>query len=269
MSRFKIINVFDKVFVSFCVFLIIFAWLNFFARNLWFSFITSLVLSGAVLFIMFYLLEKTKIKKINSKKRIDDIEKTFLCFKTMTKNQKLECVKNIVSKNLNAEIFEDSIIYKHEQNLHQIFIATNEKILSEQTLFNILENRHELAQKILIICENYNTTFNTNLLKDLIIKIVDKTTFFDEYLSVINTQLDTTVLNEKCKKTIKQIMSNLFVPHKAKQYFFCGLILIFSSLILPYKTYYLIFGSLLMLFTILCKLQPAISNSIKSKNKVF
>jgi len=266
MSRFKIINVFDKIFVSICVFLITYAWLNFFARNLWFSFIVSLVLSAAILFILFYLLEKKQTKKANTKNKTEEIEKTFLLFKTMPINDKLTYIKDTISSNGDAEIFNESILIKREQNTQQIFIATNEKLLSEQTLFNIIEKRHNDTKQIIIICENLSPNLTVEILKNLTIEMVDKTKFFHSYVSTSNTHLDISTLCSKPKKTARQILSNLFVPIKAKQYFFCGLILIFSSLILPYKTYYLIFGSLLLLFTILCKLQPLISNRFKSKN---
>ena len=156
-------------------------------------------------------------------------------------------------------------MFRNEQCVNQIFIAVNEKILSEQTFFDILERRHKNTQKIVIVCENSNPNLSVNSPKNLTIEFVDKISFYDDYIVASNTKLDTSSLNVKTKKTLKNILSNLFVPTKAKQYFFCGLILIFSSLILPYKTYYLIFGSLFLMFTILCKLQPSISNRIKSK----
>lgn len=266
MSRFKIINVLDKIFVSACVFLLIYAWLNFFARNLWFSFIVSLILSGAVLFILFYILEKTQSKKAKTKKRTNDIENAFLCFKTLTKQNKLNYIKNALANEANIETFNDSLLIKNDQELYQIFISTTEKIFSEESFFSVLESRHIDTKKLIIICENFNQNINTNILKNLVIKIVDKTTFYDEYFSVANTKLDTTILTTNSKKTLQQILNNLFTPSKSKQYFFCGLILIFSSLILPYKTYYLIFGSLFLVFTILCKLQPIFSNRINGKN---
>lgn len=266
MSRFRIVNIFDKVFVSCCVFLITYAWFNFFIRNLWFSFFASLVLSSAILFLSFYLLEKKNTKKCLSKKRIEDIEKTFLGFKLMPLIEKLNLIKSIISENSNAELFEDSILIKSGQELHQIFVTTTEKFLSEQSFFNILEKRQKNIKKLYIICENFNTNLNINLVSNLDIQIVDKTIFFDEYISNSSVLIDTSILNYKTKKTIKQMCKNFFIPIKSKQYFFCGLILIFSSLILPYKTYYLICGTLLLTFAILCKLQPVISNRINRKN---
>lgn len=266
MSRFKIINVFDKIFVSACVFLLIYAWLNFFARNLWFSFIVSLILSAAILFVLFYLIEKNKVKKAMSKQKIQDIENTFLCFKTMRKDEKLQLLKNLVCPNSKVEIFNNSMLVNDEKETQQIFIETNEQILSEQALFSVLERRSKDAKKIIIICENFNPKLNVNLLKNLTIEIVDKTNFYNKYILPSNIKLDLSTLNTKTRKNIRQLLSNLFIPVKAKQYFFCGLILIFSSLILPYKTYYLIFGSLFLVFTILCKLQPVISNRINGKN---
>ena len=44
MSRFKIINLFDKIFVTSAIFLIIFAWINFYIRDLYTTFILSIIL---------------------------------------------------------------------------------------------------------------------------------------------------------------------------------------------------------------------------------
>lgn len=266
MSRFKVINIFDKIFISVCVFLLIYAWINFFTRNLWFSFVFSLILSGAILFLIFYFLEKKRTKTSNSKQRLEEIEKVFLYFRTMRVNDKLSLIKNLISSNYNAQIINNSVMFKNDQCVNQIFIATNERFISEQTLYRIIERRHQSTQNIIIICENSNLNLNVNLVKNLDVKIVDKVAFYDDFIISLNTQLDTSSLNAKTKKTMRQILSNILIPTKAKQYFFCGLILIFSSLILPYKTYYLIFGSLFLMFTILCKLLPVISNRIKSKN---
>ena len=50
-------------------------------------------------------------------------------------------------------------------------------------------------------------------------------------------------------------MKNFIQPKKAKSYFCCGLLLIFSGFIIPMKTYYFVLGSLLLLFAIMCKLK--------------
>ena len=266
MSRFKIVNTFDRIFVSICVFLLIYAWINFFVRNLWFSFVFALILSSAILFVLFYLLEKSKTKKNLMKTRAANIEQNFLCFRLMRLKEKLEFVKNILSVAHDAKVFKDSVIFSEDTEQSQVFIATNERVLSEQSLYSIIEKIEKETKNVYIICESMNPNLCCSPLKNINIKFLDKVSFYDEYLTKSPTPLDTSKLNMPVKKTFKIILQNVFIPNKAKQYFFYGIILIFSSLILPYTTYYLIFGSLFLLFAIACKLRPIISNRFERKN---
>ncbi len=266
MPKFKIVNVIDKVFISTCVFLLVYAWLNFFLRNLWISFVSSLIVSSAILFLLFYLLEKSKTKKAQKANKLNDIETSFLGFRLMSIPEKINYIKSISPIIKDSRTIDGSIVFSHEDKVHQIFIVTNEKALNEQTLFSIIERRVASAQKIILVCENSNPSLNLNLLNNLEIKVVDKFKFYDEFVSKSKAELPTSNLKLKTKKPLKILLANILIPPKAKQYFFCGLILIFSSLILPYKTYYLIFGSLFLVFAIISKLHPLLHNFFKRKN---
>ena len=91
------------------------------------------------------------------------------------------------------------------------------------------------------------------------ILLITKEKLFIDYFSKYQIYPDESKINTSITKLkFKDILNGLFIPEKAKSYFFCGLILIFSSIILPYHLYYIIFGSLLLIFSIICKILPKI-----------
>ena len=107
-----------------------------------------------------------------------------------------------------------------------------------------------------IIVDEYEKQIKLNLLKGKIVEIVDKKNLF----AIVNKKsinLNTENINLSATKfSWRDFMLNLFKPNKAKSYFLCGLVLLFSSIILPYNYYYIIVGSMLMLFALICKILP-------------
>ena len=257
MSRFKIINLFDRIFITISIFLVIYAWINFFLRDLWSTFVLSLIFTSACVFLVFYFLQKKQEKKNINNKYLADLEEKFLAFRLMSKTDKLEFITNIISKHYNCEIKEGNLLFKKDNKTHQILIATHIEKLTQFELVNLLQNLEKSVDVLLVFCCDAETNLNTNILKNLAIEIVNKKKIYDDYFLHFNAFPDCSNLQtQKEKIKFKQVAKNFFVPRKAKSYFLCGLVLIFSSIILLYHTYYLIFGSILLIFSIICKLQP-------------
>lgn len=257
MSKFRIINLIDKLFVSVAIFLTIFAWVNFYIRSLWSTFIISLIFSAAIIYIIYYLLNKKQDKVISTKKRIDDINENFYAFKLLSKQQKMQLIKAVLSKEFETSIKNEKLTYIQDEKKHLVLFATHYDILKQNDLINLLDdNIIQDIDYIDIIC-NEMANLNTNIYKFKQIHIIDKSKLYDDYFAKNQMFPDKSELNLKATKiSFKQILKEFFVPRKAKSYFFCGLILLFSSLILPYHTYYIIFGTLFMIFAVLCKLLP-------------
>ena len=235
-----------------------YAWINFFIRNLWATFFLSLIFSFACVFLLFYILNlKNEKKKIN-KSYQKDLEEKFLAFQLMSKTGKLNLLKNIIQKRCECKKIKDSLFYELDNKNCQLIVATHIEKITQFELINLVSNLSKNIDILKIICCDFDHNLNLHILKNLEIKIIAKKQLYDEYFSPFNTFPDRTNLNtKKERKKLKEIVVNFFIPNKAKSYFLCGLILIFSSLILPYHYYYLIFGTTLLLFSIICKLQPA------------
>ena len=80
MSKFKIFNLFDKLFITVAIFLIAYAWINFYIRSLWITFVLSLIITFASVFVLYYFLNKKSSKVALSNKEKAEINKTFYIF---------------------------------------------------------------------------------------------------------------------------------------------------------------------------------------------
>ena len=100
MSKFYIINLLDKIFITSSIFLIIFAWINFYLRDLKISFILSLIFTFAVLFVFFYYLCKKNEKKHLTKLKIENVEKSYFAFKILSKFHQVELLNSMLLNSL-------------------------------------------------------------------------------------------------------------------------------------------------------------------------
>ncbi|MBQ9795450.1 MAG: hypothetical protein IJW36_00615 [Clostridia bacterium] len=184
------------------------------------------------------------------------MEKNFLAFRLLNRTEQLTLVNNVIKKDFKSRILNNSIIYKKNNKTHLILIATHIEKVNEFEFVNLLQGIKNVDE-IEIICNDFNPILNSRILNGININFITKNKLYDEFFFKHSIYPDTKILNTKTeRKKMKEILKNFFIPVRAKSYFLCGLILIFSSIILPYHTYYLIFGSTLLILSIICKLQP-------------
>lgn len=261
MSKFRLVNLIDKLFISSCIFLLIYAWINFYIRNLWTTFILSLIFSFAIIFVLYYFIDKKQDKRINSKKRTDEINKCYLAFRLLPTKNQLELLKTIIDNNHVSTIHNDTLTYIKDNKKHLIILATNIDKLTETDVMNILQGIDKTEPKnINIVCNSY-APMKTKILKNCNISLTDKERLYDEFFLSLSTFPDTSNIDSSITKfSWRDFLLNLFKPNKARSYFFAGLILLFSSIILPYHIYYRVIGSILILFALTCKLLPTFKN---------
>lgn len=263
MSKFKIINLFDKLFISISIFLIIYAWINFYVRNLWTTFFLSLIFSAACVFVLYYFLNKKQEKVELGKKNTDEMNKSFLVFRLTPRKQKMELLYNLLSKEFNTKLDNGILTYIKDEKKHLVIVATHIERISENDLINLVDEFLDTDVDVIdIICNDVNPNINSKIFVDKKIIFITKQKLYLDYFSKYqifpdNSKIDTSIT----KLRFKDILNNMFIPQKAKSYFFCGLILIFSSIILPYHIYYIVFGSLLLIFSILCKILPKLKKN--------
>lgn len=262
MSKYRIVNLIDKIFISVAIFLIIYAWINFYIRNLWTTFFLSLIFTFAVLFILFYFTEKKQNKLSLNKKNVDDMNKYFLAFRLSTKTKKIELLEKILSKTTKTQVQNEKLYFFSKDKKNLAILSTHIDKMTQSNLIELLDqNYEEDVDDFYIFCNEINPNVNTKIFTNKTIHLIDKQTLYKDYFLKYNIFPDDSNLAKGITKLkFIDILKGMFTPNKARSYFFCGLILIFSSIILPYHIYYLIFGSMLLLFSIICKILPKFKN---------
>ena len=262
MSRFKIINLIDKLFVSLAIFLLVYAWINFYIRDLFTTFIVSLIISFALIFILYYFLGKKDLKRNLSKEKKEKFFNTILAFKLLPAKEKEKIVFEIIEKENATLLNKSKLIFLKDEKKHKVIFAMNIDRITENDLINIIsDNTFEKFDYIDIICNDYVKNIRTSLMKETRIRLITTNVFYTDFIEKYGIVIDTSILDKSATKLkFKDILNGILAPHKSKSYFLCGLILIFSSIILPYHVYYLIFGTIFMLFSILSKILPKFKN---------
>lgn len=256
MSKFNFVNLIDKIFVSIGVFLIIFSWINFYILSLWTTFVLSLIFSFAVLFIIFYIFSKKQEKLKLNKKTIEEINQSFLDFKLLSKNDKINLINSILLKEHSTQISNDYIIYLKENKKHLVYLNTKISSITQDDLFNILEDVSQYNFDVLdVICHKSEKGINKTILKNIAINFIDKELLYLNYFQKYQIFPKNDKINKEIfKPKFKDFLSNFISQEKSKGYFISGLVLLFSSILLPFNTYFIVFGSVLMMFAIVCKL---------------
>ena len=142
MSKFKFINLIDKIFVSAGVFLIVFAWINFYIRNLWATFWLSIFFSFAIVFLLYYFLGKKHEKEFASKQEMNEMNTYFLAFRLMGKTEQLNLLRQMIAKQANLtknEILLNNkkLCYNDADGLHLIIVATHLTRIDDNELINL------------------------------------------------------------------------------------------------------------------------------------
>lgn len=265
MSKFTIVSLIDKIFITVSTFLIVYAWINLYLLDLKVTFILSLIFTFAIMFILFYFLERKTQKNNLSKHRINEIEKSFFAFRILPQQTQLEFINTLLLTNFQTKI-KDSCIIFNKDNKKQVIVIKSNSCINQTAIFEILNNLNEEFDTLNIICEQAEQNLKTHFLKDKEIEIINKATLYEQYFEKYNIfpNLENLCF-ENLKPTLKTILINFISPNKSKRYFYCGLLFIFSSLIIPMKIYYFTFGTIFLLLSITCRIRKYFYHKFSSK----
>ena len=89
MSKFKIIRILDTVFKTSVVFLIAFAWINFYLENLWLVFLLSISITMLICYILNIFSVKKNAKKQNEASVLQQIEMSNMSMQLKTDLEKV------------------------------------------------------------------------------------------------------------------------------------------------------------------------------------
>ncbi len=219
------------------------------------TFTLCIILSSLVTFIICILLYFFKTKRLSKKQlklsQIKAIENLIDQFSYASKTEidnyfiKLFGAKKNYKKELIIDDNKIIILYN--------FNKENLEVNDIKTYYKENKNRH--INKIIIICNNYSNNC-INLIQNFKAIQYEIINMADLYIRFIEPNKN--YPNFKIEKLPKEKLNFVkfkeyaFKKNKAKTYFFCGIILMFSSYFVPLKIYYLIFSGLMFVSALLC-----------------
>ena len=254
MMRFKLNLIIDIILTYLIFFVLFYSWINFYKRNITFSFISSLIISFFVVFFIFFLKNKWSKKKTLSITQKENIEKCITNLKFLPKQK----VINYFYQNIRA---------KEKVNKHKNFLETEQyviypffdkQILDEDQLISIYKEVLPSGKETLILCNqpSKESQVLASKIANLKITILNAEQTYQRFLNNFSSLPEDVTFSKNKKLAFKELMSYVSSKERTKNYLLMGLILIISSFFVMFKIYYLVFGSLLLFMALLTRLLP-------------
>lgn len=264
MSKFKFVNIVDTIFLAVAVFLIIFAWLQFFLKNIILSLMLGVVLALAVMLMLRFFHNKKYTNKQNALNKNSELAHFKLAIQTMPSVKLTSTIKKLIPKTYSPTTKNGDISFVKDEKTHLFtFYFSNE--LNEAKLLEIIKLKK--AQNLCVFCSSFTKEAKliSTAFKNKKIELITLEQLF-EMFNQQNITIDTQNIDlNKSKITLKEILKNSISRDKSKGYFISGLVLLFTSIIIPYRIYYVIFSTALIALSLLCRLRP----TTKIDNNLF
>ncbi len=255
MSKFKLVNILDTIFVCLAVFLIVFAWVQFFVKQFALSLFISLLLAGCIIFIIHLLKSKKRIKYQLKQKQNEDFIKFKLAIQTLPNPRLISYIKKLIPESYNPKTIKGDLVFV-QNNTEHLFTFYYASQLTESKLLDLIKTKK--THNLTIFCSSCDKSIVpiAYAFKTIKIGIIDLEQLYEIFANN-NILLDTSHIDlTKTKLSFKDILKNSLSRSHAKGYFISGIILLFTSLIIPFKLYYILFSSTLFILTILCLIKP-------------
>lgn len=250
---FKLAFFIDEIFKLVLIFFISLV----FYRATLLSFSICLLLASSTTIIVGILLFYFKLKKDAKLFLKSEQIKKIETIKTQLNNASQLELRKYFAKLLSINPNSKGELLKTTDNQKVLFLPYFEKdVFDLEDLLSIYkENKNRKIDEVIILCTNFSDdclTTSKNYkkikytlmnLKDIYLKLIEPTHIFPEI------QIE---VAKKEKMTFAKLRKYVLERKRAKSYFFCGIVLLFSSYFVPLRIYYLIFSGLMFIFSLLC-----------------
>ena len=249
--KIKVLNIVDKIFLVFILFLLSFVWIRFFIKNILSSALISFVLAFLVEELLSFIQRKRKNIKIASKQTKQKIENIFLNFLFLSQKEISNYFQTILSKSKSVKQQNFFIISENQTGVFPFF---ENQTLSLEHISKIYQKaKNENISKLIIFCYECdqqtkeiisNLTFPSTT-------IMEHEEIFFSFLENENTPTIIKPQKQNTKKTaLKQVVKMSLSKERTKSYLFSSITLILCSLFVKYNVYYLITSTLLLFLSI-------------------
>ena len=254
MSKFKFVNIVDTVFVTLAILLIIFAWVQFFIKNIILSLILASIISLCIIFLMRRIKSKKQTRHLNNVAQTTEMLKFKLTIQTLPHSKLISLIKHLIPSKYEPKTIKGDIIATKDGVTH-VFTTYFHNELTESQLLEIIKTKQ--YKNITIFCSAFSNDVKSvcNVFINKNIRLINLEELYNLF-EQNNITIDTSNINlTKHKITLLEILKNAISRNKSKGYFISGIVLLFTSLIIPYKIYYVVFSSALFALSLVCRLK--------------
>lgn len=270
-SKFSIIL--DATVLFLALWLLLFAWIRFYSKNVVLSAIFGALLSGLIVFLIFFLSFKRSEKIKLSSNETKQAQNLALNLNFTPTSQVLDYFANCLASKYKIEkTLTNSLVLTEntaQNDLHSTMHSTlfvpfyvNKKF-SLSHLASVFKIAHSLNINEIIICvdecEDGVKAFAKQI-NQVKITFMNTLEFFDKYAKG-EASLSPIINIDKPKLQRKELFAYAFSPARARHYLLFGLLILATSFLVPFKIYYLIWGSLMCLVALIIKIVPLLKKN--------
>ena len=254
MSKFKFINVIDTIFISFSIFLLCFAWLEFYIRDIWLAVVISVFVAFCILFLLKYFKDKKLAKKFAIIEKNNKTESYMLNFQLYSQQKQLSIIKSFI-KNKDVKTIGQHLEFLSNNKKTIVTLSLKNETFNKTILLDLIKTYKNKCDKLIIFASSIASdclSFSKSILNFKVV-LLDKQDFYN-FCVENNIEIEEKIKLKVEKISIKNIAKNFFSASHFKGFFITGCLLIITSVIFPFTNYYLIFGTILIIISLICKL---------------
>ncbi len=259
MIKIKIGNAIDIVLTSCIFFVLFFAWIRFYSKNVYLSIFSSIFITFLLVFFLFFYKRKKDTKKELTLKQKNLALDTALQLRFSSAKSVRSYFKKLLENKFKTEEKKDGLLITKNNKLNFFVPCFSEEIFKSDDLARLYSKAKEYnADEITISAVTFDDNCKnlSKAITNIKITLLDAFETYTQLIEPSNELPEKVVNTQKAKLTFRQLLSYALSKERTKSYFMLGIVLIISSFFVLFKIYYLIFGSILMLMAVLTRVLP-------------
>ena len=254
MTKIRLNYIIDIILTYLICFILFYAWINFYKKNITISFVLSFIISFCVVFLIFFIRSKVAKKKNVS---LSQKEQAIMCASQLKFSTKANVI-NYFYKNLSKK--EKTLKHKNfiETTTSIIYPFFEKQILDLDSFSQIYKSTHQFTKNVIILCDNAqkDCLLLCSKIKNKRITILNAEQTYIKFIKDFEKPPEEVIITKTQKLEFKELLSYISSKERTKNYILMGIILIISSFFVMFKVYYLVFGSILLSMALLTRILP-------------
>lgn len=259
MTKLRLSQIIDSIFVFGFCFLIVFCWIRFYTKNTILSAFVGLIITTIFSLVLAKILNAKSKRKNITKKDKQDAQFCALQFGFMPLKQCLMFFCDILKQKNKVAFFKSHLVLNPQTQNATLFVPLFYKSeILETDIQNCFILAREKNCNTILICAKSFSQAATTLAKNLSAFHFSLFDTFETYSKIIKPNpLPPKIVDTSVEKLhFSQLVLSAFDKKRIRNYLLFGVILLVSSFFVYYKIYYLISGSILIVLCIVILFLP-------------